>query len=99
MNGFQTGRLLIILGSIAFIFAAILAFVFPDLGLVTLIRLVVFPLLLIGMILLYQKDATTLTDKELKQRKWYTYLALVNIIIVVALFFIVFIIFFPGLFA
>ncbi|MFW5842076.1 MAG: hypothetical protein ACOCU2_02170 [Bacillota bacterium] len=99
MNGFQTGRLLIILGSIAFIFAAILAFVFPDLGLVTLIRLVVFPLLLIGMILLYQKDTTTLTDKELKQRKWYTYLALVNIIIVVALFFIVFIIFFPGLFA
>lgn len=98
MNGFKTGRLLIILGTIAFVIAAIFAFVFPDLGLVTLIRLVVFPLLLIGIILLYQKEASTLTETELKQRKLYTYIALANIIIVVALFFIVFVIFLPGLF-
>ncbi len=98
MNGFQTGRMLIILGTIAFVIAAIFAFVFPDVGLVTLIRLVVFPLLIIGVILLYQKDATTLTKSELKQRKLFTYLALANIIIVVALFFIVFVIFLPGLF-
>lgn len=99
MHGFRTGRVLIILGTIAFIFAAIFAFVFPDVGFVTLIRLVVFPLLLIGIILLYQQAPDTLTKQELKQRKLYTIIAFANILIVVVLFFVVFVIFLPGLFA
>lgn len=97
MKNYKLSRSLIIIGICLFIIVIPLAMFFPGLGALTVFRVVVIPMIAIGLLLLYQTDITALPENLQNQYKLLRGLGLGIIILIFLSFVIILIVFLPGL--